>query len=286
MRGYERVIALLALVLTTLSGLACTTVGPGHVGIKVNNFGSERGVEDYPTRTGMVFYNPMSSTVFEYPTSVQTVQWTASLDEGNPINEEITFSNKDQMKIAANVSLSYSLDPLRVPAFYVKFRSDDLRSFTHGILHNVARDSFNEVAGHYAIEQIMGDNGPFLLEVRDHLQKTVKPWGVNIEQFGFIGVPRPPETVIAQINAKVQALQSAQQAENEVRRTEALARQRIAAAEGEARSNQILTQSLSPQLLQWRTLELQQQATAKWNGALPSMMGGSGAVPFIQVPAR
>lgn len=285
MKRISRALSVLCLLLMAGLGTACTTIGPGHAGIKVNNFGSDKGVQDYPVMTGAVFYNPFTATVFEYPTNVQTVQWTRSIDEGNPLNEEITFSNRDQMAIAVDVSLSYSLDPAQVPAFYVKFRSDDLKTFTHGILRNEARDAFNKIAGHYAIEEIMGDNGPFLEEVKKHLQTAVGDWGVRIEQFGLIGVPRPPKMVVDQINAKVQAVQQAQQAENKVRETEALARQRIAAAEREARSNRILTESLSPQLLQWRSLELQQQATTKWNGQLPSMMG-TGAVPFISVPNK
>lgn len=200
------------------------------------------------------------------------------------MNEEITFTNKDQMLIGADISLSYSLKAEKVPAFYVKFRNDDIDGFTHGFLRNVARDMFNETAGKYTIEQIMGDNGPFLAEVRQKLQTQVEPIGVVIEQFGLIGAPRPPQPVVDSINLKVQAIQNASRVENEIRQSQAEAQKAIAKAEGEAKSNQILANSITPTLLQWRQLDLQQRSIEKWNGVTPVYTGG-GAVPFLQLPS-
>lgn len=278
------VIACLCLLgASTIFTTGCNTViEPGHVGIVINQSGSYRGVQDLPLKTGRVFYNPWTETVFEYPTFVQTAKWTRDPNEGHPVNEEITFTNQDQMLIAADISLSYSLEAEKVPAFYMKFRSDNIDDFTHGFLRNVARDMFNETAGKYTIEQIMGDNGPFLAEVRGKLQKAVEPIGVHIEQFGLIGAPRPPQSVIDSINMKAQAIQNALRVENEVRQSKAEAEKRVAQAEGEAKANQVLSSSLTPPLIQWRQLELQGQALAKWNGQLPTYNGG-GAIPFIQI---
>ena len=260
-----------------------TVIEPGHVGILVNQSGSDRGVQDFPIKTGRVFYNPWTETVYEYPTFVQTAKWTKDVHEGNPINEEITFTNKDQMLISADISLSYSLKPDKIPAFYVKFRSDKIENFTHGFLRNTARDMFNETAGKYTIEQVMGDNGPFLAEVRDKLQKAVEPVGVQLEQFGLIGAPRPPQQVIDSINMKAQAIQNALRVENEIRQSEAEAKKRIAQAEGEAKANQALASSITQNLVTWRQLDLQAQALSKWNGVLPTYTGGNGPIPFLQV---
>jgi len=247
--------------------------------------GSQRGVQDFTLKTGWVWYNPFGTSILEYPTFVQTAKWTKDVNEGKPLNEEITFTNKDQMLIAADISLSYSLQAEKVPAFYVKFRSDDIDAFTHGFLRNVARDQFNETAGKYSIEQIMGDNGPFLAEVRRKLQTSMEPVGVVIEQFGLIGAPRPPQAVIDSINAKVQAIQNASRVENEIRQSQAEAQKRIAIAEGEAKANQILTSSLTPTLIQWRQLELNGRSIEKWNGQLPVYNGG-GVMPFLALPQK
>lgn len=272
------------LLVLTLSVIGCTRIGPGHVGIVVNMAGSNKGVQDYPARTGWVFYNPATESVFEYPTYIQTAKWVKDVNEGAPVNEELTFTNSDQMQIAADVSIGYQLDPSKVPAFYVMFRSDDINSFTHGYLRNVAREQLDRVAGKYKIEQIMGDNSALLDEFRKNLQAEVQPYGVAIRQLGFIGAPRPPDPVIQAINDNNKAMQIARQKQNELAQVQADAAKVVAEADGRARamrtqadaeaySNITVSKSLTSELIQWRT-------NSKWNGQLPQVTGG-GTVPLV-----
>ena len=131
---------LIILVLAVLAA-GCTRIGPGYVGIKVSNAGSDRGVSQDALTTGWVFYTPGASTVFEYPTFVQQVVLTKNPNEGGATNDEITFTNSDQMTIAADISFAYHLEREKVPAFYEKFRSDDLTTFTQkasGIAYSCA----------------------------------------------------------------------------------------------------------------------------------------------------
>ena len=257
-------------------GSACTTVSPGHVGIVVNQWGSEKGVSDYTARTGTIAYNPITTSVFNYPTYMQNVVWTKNLSEGNPLNEEITFTIRGNMAISVDVSLAYQLDASKVPHFYVQFRS-------------------NELGGKYELDMIMGDNADFINAVKNELKNRVGRYGVLIEQFGIIGAPRPPDDVIKGINAKIGATQLAVQKQNEIMQAEADAKKAIATAEGQAQArikqaegeavaNERLTRSLSPMLLQWRQLQIQADSINKWNGQMPQFTGG--ALPFIQVPQQ
>lgn len=268
MKKVIKTIAAMAVVLT-----GCKTIPAGSVGIVVHNFGDNKGVDNVATTTGFTWYNPMSTSIFEYPTNVQTAKWTLSASEGSPNNEEITFTNKDNMVISADVSISYSLIYEKVPYFYVKFRNDNIDGFTHGFLRNVTRDAFNETGGSYSIDQIMGDNTKFLDEVRKKVQASVSSIGVNIEQFGIIGAPRPPESVITAINAKLQATQVAIQKENELRQSIAQAKKDVAEAKGdsasmviraagEAKANQLKQATLTDNIIQQQMLE-------KWDGKLP-----------------
>jgi regulator of protease activity HflC (stomatin/prohibitin superfamily) len=243
-------------------------------------------VEDLPIRTGWVFYNPAGSKVVEYPTYVQTAKWTHDLNEGQPINEEISFNTLQGLTVYGDISLSYHLDPAKVPAFYVKFRSDDISQFTHGFLRNVARDSMNRVAANYTVEEIMGEKKPEMEQrSRDELQSEVKDIGVVIEQFGFIGSPRPPESVVAAINAAQQAKYIAQQKQNELLQSQADAAKQVAAAEGqakaqiaiaqgEAESNRVRAASISPQIIEWQKLAVTDRWIARWNGSMPQVQAG------------
>lgn len=268
---------------------ACYThVEPGYVGVQIISCGDGSGVS--PTPLGVGYHSTGTcTTIITYPTYTQSVIWTHKVDEGNPTNEEITFTNADQMSIAVDVSLAYTLDPGKVPAFYAKFRADSLKAFTDGFMRNMARDKFDRAAGKYRIEQIMGDNAEFLAEVRSALQKELDPYGVNITQFGVIGAPRPPQGVIDSINAKIAATQKAIQAENELRQTQAEAKKRVAEAEGaanaeiakakgaaealrirseaEAAANKRLAESLTVTLVEY-------QRWLRWDGKMPQVAGG------------
>jgi regulator of protease activity HflC (stomatin/prohibitin superfamily) len=244
------VICLLSLSVVVLAG--CTRIGPGHVGIVINQAGSNKGVLNTPVQTGWVFYNLFSESVIEYPTYVQTAVWTKSVTEGAPVDESVTFTNKDSMAINADINMSYSLLPDKVPAFYVKFHLDKLEAFTNGFLRNVARDCLNENAGKYAIEQLMGDNAAFLKDSRACIDSQLEPYGVHTEQFGIIGAPRPPQVVLEQINQKNQAQQIALQKQMELQQVQAetsmaaaegQAKAQIAAANGDAEANRITSRS-------------------------------------------
>lgn len=262
----------------------CTIVPPGHVGIKVTYGGSDRGVSDFPTVMGWVFYIPMFQTVFEYPTFVQIAKWTNDSTTGRKgYNDEITFNTKEGMVVSGDVSLSYEIKPEKAPTFYVKFRSDRLEDFTHGLLRNIAMEQFSKVGSLYSIDDVNGSKKEeFTNEVKQRVNAQVAPYGVVIGQFGFIGDLRLPKEVKAALNLKIQATQDAIRVENEVRKEKAEAQKTIAKAEGAARSNQILNNSITPTLMDWERLQIQRKTIEKWNGQRPFYEGSGANLMFTQ----
>ncbi len=275
--------------------VSVTRIDAGHAGIEINLAGSQRGASDIPIRTGWVFYSPLKSQVIQFPTYVQTVKWTADLNEGHPVNEEMGFNSKEGMEIKSDVSLSYAIDGAKVPEFYVKYRISDLDLFTHGILRDIVRNSLNEVASTYTVEDIYGEKKTeFLNKVQAMIQSKVEPVGVSVQQFGFIGAPRVPAVIANAITSKAQAIQESERAKNELATIQAEAAKKIAAAEGDAKSqvlraqgeadaNRIRLSSLTPQLLELRRLENDRALIDRWNGQLPTVEGGQGGM-MLQLP--
>lgn len=279
----SKIVARLVLILVSASTLlvaGCTTIDPGYRGIKVNLTGPDRGVQGLTVVTGRVMYDPISTRVIEYPVYTQTVKWTASPTEGSKNDDSITFTTQDSMIVNADISLSYSIDQEKVPQFYVKFRADNINDFTDGYLRNVVRNVFNEVAGKYTVEQVMGDNAPMLKQVGLEVNQIVSPYGVVIDPagIGFIGAPRPPKLVLDRITEKVAAAQLALQKQNEVAQAEADAKKAVASAQGQADANKLLTASLNDDLIKWRQLDLEQQAINRWNGVRPQVEGNGGGM--------
>ena len=290
------VAVVVVLIFLLLFVIRITRIEAGHVGVEINLAGSQRGASEIPVRTGWVLYSPLSTQIIEFPTYVQTVKWTKDINEGHPINEEMGFNSKEGMEIFVDVSLSYAIDPLHVPDFYVKYRAADLEIFSHGILRDIVRNSLNEVASTYNVEDIYGDRkAEFLRKVQAMIDQKVSPVGVGVQQFGFIGAPRVPSVIASAITAKAQAIQQAERARNELATTQAEAAKKIAEAEGDAKSlvtraqgeadaNRIRQNSLTPQLLELRRIENNRALIDKWNGQLPSVQSGQGGALMLQLP--
>lgn len=292
---------LVSLLLVIVLANSCERINVGNVGIKINLAGAPRGAESVPTVTGYVLYNPFMSQVLEYPVFVQTARWEGA--------EQISFNSSEGLVLTADISLSFQLKPEKVPSFYTKFRSDNLDKFTHGFLRNVTRDSFGDVAGaSYTAEQILGQKKEELLKrVTERLNASLGSIGIEVQQLGFLNVPRPPDSVTNAITAKIAATQLAVQVENELRRTKAEAEKLMAAAEGQAKSkitiaeadarvrvtaadadakaNQLLNKSLSPELMEWQRLQISRESIQKWNGVRPQVEG-AGAGLMLQLPIK
>lgn len=281
----ESPLFVLVIITLLISLQSCTFVKPGHVGIKINNFGTYKGVSDLPLKTGAVWYNFLTTNVFDYPTFVQTAVWTKDVTEGAAKNEEMTFNTSEGTNVSGDISLSYELIADSVPHFYLKFRSDDLDKFTHGFLRNVARDAFNELGGRYKLENLYGiDKEKFLTEVKIRVNSQVGMWGVKIVQLGFVGSLRMAPEIMTALNNKLKQVQDAIAAENKLRQIDAEAQQKISAAKGIAESNRILAASITSQLIAWENLQISRIIASKWNGIRPLVESGGNNGLLLQLP--
>lgn len=267
-------LCVVALAVTT--GGCYTTVPPGHVGIKVQQTGSQRGVQDFPIKTGRVFYNPFNENVLDYPTNVQQYTWTASPNEGKKDkdgaspNEEMCFKSADFLTFCADVNAAFKVMEDRAPHFYVPFRSDDIEQFIHGFFRNVIRDDFTKFGGNYTADDLNGAKQDELLtKVKEAATAELLSYGVQLIKLGFAHPPRPPPAIQEAINLKLKAVQDSIRVENELRQAKAQAAKQVAEAQGKADSNRIEMQSITPQLLQMRALE-------KWDGKMPIVQGSGG----------
>ncbi|MDQ3652705.1 MAG: SPFH domain-containing protein [Acidobacteriota bacterium] len=264
----------------------CTVIPPGYVGIKVNQSGGNRGVEQYPILTGRQFYNPINERIYEYPIFLQTVVWTKDLREGAAIDQSITFNSVEGAVVNVDVSLSYAFITERVPAIFVEFRRSP-QEITDSYMRTKVRDAFSRVSSTMPVVDIYGAKKQELLaNVKEDLIHELEPKGFRIDTISMVGNPRLDPNVITSINQAIQAQQDAQRAQNKVAQVEAEARQKVAEAEGEAKrittiadaqaaANERLTKLLTAQLVQYEALQ-------KWDGKMPQVTG-SGGMPFIQL---
>jgi regulator of protease activity HflC (stomatin/prohibitin superfamily) len=219
---------ILAVVLAGAS--SCTKVVPGYVGIKVNNWGSQKGVQDYPLKTGMVFYNPLTEDMYDFPTFMVTRTWTQDVHEGNPIDESITFNSIEGTQVNADVAITYFFDAPKVPDIFVKFRAKP-DVLTDGYIHNRVRDFLNREASDMKVVDIFGQGKQKILNnVKHDLEAELGPIGIHFDSVSFTSALRVDQSVHDAINRVIQAAQDALAAQNKVVQAKAEADQVIATA--------------------------------------------------------
>lgn len=274
----------LVLNLLILSAIGCTSVPPGYVGIRVNYYGTHRGVEDYPLKTGMVWFNPFTEGVEKFPTFMQQAQWTQETTDYSPGDESVSFNSIEGSSLNVDVQLAYQIKAENVPHIFVKLRKD-AEYITHTYMRSKVRDSLNRHASTMKVTDIFGGKKEELLKaVKADLDTELSSEGFEIDMVSFISKFRVDPQVEQSINMTITATQRSIEAENKIKQSLAEAQQAIATAEGRAKAveieakakaeaNRILTQSLSSELLQYEGLQ-------KWDGKMPVYFGG-GQLPLI-----
>ena len=245
---------------------SCERVDAGHVGVKVNLYGDNKGVDDVVAVTGMVFYNPITTKIYEFPTYIQHKEYRKTEDGDN----SFIVNSKDGSEFSVSPIMNYSVQREKVPAIFAKYRRP-LADIEEGFLKTAVYDAFRLATNKYTADELISNRAIFEVEVRRLLDAQLLKEGFTINQFTSNLIY--PETFKKSIEAKNNAVQSALRAENEVKTAEAQAKIKVATAEGnaqamltsakaEAEANRMKQQTLTPLLLQLEYIN-------KWDGKLP-----------------
>ena len=253
---------ILGLFLTVFLFQSCERIDAGHVGVKVNQYGDDKGVDDVVAVTGMVFFNPITTTIYEFPTFIQHKEYKGE--------NSFVVNSKDGSEFSVSPIMNYSVQRDKVPAIFSKYRRP-LEDIEEGFLKTAVYDAFRLATNKYTADELISNRAVFEVEVRRLLDNALLKEGFTINQFTSNLIY--PETFKKSIEAKNNAVQAALRAENEVKTAEAQAKIKVATAEGnaqamltsakaEAESNRLKQATLTPLLLQLEYIN-------KWDGKLP-----------------
>lgn len=270
----KKILVIVGVVLLFLTMFnSCDVINAGHVGVKVDMYGSGKGVQNVTACTGWVFYNPITTKVYEFPTYIQHKEYKKTEDGDN----SFTVNTKDGSEFRVSPILNYSVNPDKAPSIFAKYRRT-LPELEEGFLKTAIYDAFRLATNNYTAEELISNRAAFEVKVRGLLESQITKEGFIVNQ--FTSNLEYPTSFKNAINAKNNAVQAALTAENQVKTAEAQAKIKIAQAEGnaqalltnaraEAESNKLRQQTLTPMLLQQMWIE-------KWDGSVPSTQLGSG----------
>ena len=267
-------IVLLFIIIALISPFKMERVDAGHVGIKVNLTGDNRGISKFEYKTGWVIYNTWVSTLYEFPTYQQHIDY--------PEQSVIT---KGGFEATIKPSFNYSLNPGSIGDMFQNLRLS-VRDIEQGWLKNAIISSVNDVANLYEVDAIFNHRAEFENAIISECNKRVGKW-FSISQLRTN--IQPPAALQEAIERKTKAIQEAQAAENQKLVAIAEAERKIAVARGDSASAVIQAAgeaeairrkqlSLTPTYIEFIRVQ-------KWNGEYPKTMAGSGANFLMQLPA-
>ena len=263
------------LAAAALALTACTQVKPGHVGVRVDNLGSNAGVESASLGVGY-YWTGFAQTIYEYPIYTQTYNWTQSTNEGNPVDEAFHFQSKEGLSMSADVAVSLHVDSAKAPILFQKYRTD-MDGIIAGPVRNAVRDAIVRRASGYGVEEIYGPKKAELATgAESDVRNFFSPFGLVIERLYWTSNVNLPAQVRDQIEGKIAAEQNALKEQANVAVVAARAQQQVAQAQGDATATNLQGAALraNPEVLRLRAIE-------KWDGHLPQVT--SGATPFLNL---
>lgn len=292
----NRLLRLVATVVLMFSlaacGDPCGKVPAGNVGLIVNTLGSDKGaIKAVPVGKYWVGYN---EDLYLFPTFKQTVTWKKEIQvEGGPapVDESVSFQADGGMKVNADFGITFTVDPEKVTHLFLTYRRG-IEEIADTYLRTYVQNTLVTEAGTVPVEEIYGaGKAKLMAKVTEVVRAKAAQDGILIEDIFIIGDMRLPAAVVDAINSKTTATQSAMRAENELRTSEAEAKKNVAAARGraeallveaeaQAKANQLMSQSLTQQLVDLekikRETEVQKQWIEKWSGVTPQTVTGDG----------
>lgn len=235
-------------------------IDAGYEGIKVNLYGDDKGVDDITLVTGAVWYNPITTAVYEYPTFVQTVDYAP-----------FSINAKDGSSFTVDPTISLKIVDGKSAEVFKKYRKEDITEVINTTLYNYVRNAFRIQLNNYTTDELVSKREEFEKAIEERLSKELLAENFKLEQ--MTSGLQYPQTLVNAIDAKNAAVQEAQKAQNEVLKIKAEAEKKIAAANGEAQAlkikgdaeaeyNRKIAASLSPLIVQQMMLD-------KWDGKLP-----------------
>ena len=254
---------------------SCERIDAGHVGVKVNQYGDNKGVSDVVEVTGMVFFNPITHSIYEFPTFIQHKEYTGE--------NSFVVNSKDGSEFHVSPIINYSVQREKVPQIFAKYRRS-LDQIEEGFLKTAVFDAFRLATNVYTADELISNRQKFEIEVRRILDGELGKEGFVITQ--FTSNLLYPETFKKAIEAKNNAVQGALMAENKVKQAEAEAKIKVATAQGnaqamltsakaEAEANSLKQKTITPMLLQLEWIN-------KWDGKLPVY----GQAPMLYKPVN
>lgn len=261
----KKFMAIFVAFLVAVGAVICTErVHTGYVGVVY----SAKGVEQQTISQGWHFMSPLKH-VSEFPITQQRVVFSNSpSDYGAKEHADWHIdAPANGGTIAINLTVNYNFLPEHVIELYTKFGGMDGESLMESKIQNDIIAYVKEVTPQFSVMQIYSDDRAGVnTAITNYLnEKLTAEYGINVSSALIIDA-QPDDTLMQKIRAKEQAKQDAEiaelnkqtalaQAETDKVKAQTEADVKMIEAQAEADANKVLSESITPELIQMKEAE-------------------------------
>jgi regulator of protease activity HflC (stomatin/prohibitin superfamily) len=268
----SRLIVIGVIVVVVLFILASTFVFiPPQTSAVVISLLAPNGYRSQPLQSGLHVIVPLVEHLETYSIARQTYTMSSNPGEGQMEDDDsIRARTKDGQEVFIDASVIYSIDPAKVIDLHINWQN----RFEDGVVRPAARGIIRDVASQYGVEEIVSSKRSEL-EQMITAQMAQKLAESDLVLFDFILRDiHFSEEYAAAVEQKQIAEQQAQQADLVIEQKKAEAEQarqvaqgvadaaviaakgdaeaRLIQAQAEAQANQLISQSVTPALIQYQ----------------------------------
>lgn len=232
-------------------------INPGEAGV-VSVLGK---ASDGVLLEGVHFKPPLAGKIDIYDITVQKFEVPAQ------------SSTKDLQDLTASFAINFRLDPIQV--VNIRRTQGTLQNIVSKIIAPQTQESFKIAAARRTVEEAITKRDELKQDFDLALGNRLEKYGIIVLDTSVVDLDFSPEFSKA-VEEKQIAEQRAQRAVYVAQEAEQEAEATINRAKGQAEAQRLLRETLTSELLQ-------KQAIDKWDGKFPQVMGGNGALPFINI---
>ena len=182
-------------------------------------------------------------------------------------------SSKDLQDVKIEIALNWHINPEKVNTIFQ--RIGDEEQIVNRIINPAVSEIVKAATAEKNAEEIITKRRDVKQQIDVELKERLDDYGVLVDDVSIVNIAFSPEFTKA-IESKQIAEQQAKQADYEALKAEKTAQAEINRAKGQAEAQRLQKLTLTPALLQ-------KEAITKWDGKFPMVMGGDGALPFINI---
>ncbi len=241
----------------------------------------ERGIVKVMGKISQEPLQPGINFAIPFVSQIRTVDVTNTRYE----MEHVKIYTKDQQRAMLDIVANYHIMPNNVVKLYEDLGFLDKFAVENTLMLPVLKSTITNELGQWTAAEVISNKEKIAQNILANLQREVsKKSLINFINFEIVNINLDDEYERA-VRQKVVAEQNAQKALNDTKRIQEETRQRLIAAEGEAKAMKIKSDALSQNrgLIEYEKVQVERERVAKWDGRMPTTMLGSDSTTLVNL---